>query len=653
MATEKILNTRIQLRYDSLTNWMSSTIALKAGEVAIAYLGESHTTATPDNGTHPVMFKVGPGLFKDLPWVSALAADVYSWAKQSDKVFVDNFLSMVATDGKTMSEKLNDVFATDAELSAAITALRTELTGNDGLAGLAARVKAIEDAPYVKAADIANMATDAEVEAAVLVETNRAKAEEERLAGLINAIDFIDETELAAAIKVETDRALLAEQGLGARIDAIDFIDGDELNLALNPYAKSADVAATYETIAEADKVRARVKAIEDAPYATQAYADQAEADAKKDAADKLAAARTEITAEIAQAISDSATTEGGVIAGVKADVEAAHEAADEAMEKAEEGVTKAEAAQIAAEAAQKTIDDFLTGENVSEAVDTLKEIQEELKTLGEAVELTEAFAAKADKVRKIEGVDGLVGGGDLSADRTIGLSDATKASLALADSAIQPGVLTTTLADYYTKTAADAEFMNAGEVDAKIAAAFNGDNSIKVDEAAHADVAAKASGLDDAGVAAVKAVKVDNAGHADAADDATKLGGVEAGNYLLKTEAPGYADILTKTLAGTTYEPIGAESRANAYADGLAKNYDEAGAAAAAETAAKSYADGLAVNYATAAQGATADSAVQSVAAGEGLKATREGNAVTVGFDPDVVFVFDCGNASGAPLNA
>lgn len=42
-----------------------------------------------------------------------------------------------------------------------------------------------------------------------------------------------------------------------------------------------------------------------------------------------------------------------------------------------------------------------------------------------------------------------------------------------------------------------------------------------------------------------------------------------------------------------------------------------------------------------------TADKAVQSVAVGEGLKATRDGNAVTIGFDPDVVFVFNCGSAT------
>ena len=82
MATEKIINTRIQLKYDSYENWSNSTVTLKSGEMAIAYLGPTKTTTTPDNGSHPVLFKVGPGKFNDLPWASALAADVYAWAKK-------------------------------------------------------------------------------------------------------------------------------------------------------------------------------------------------------------------------------------------------------------------------------------------------------------------------------------------------------------------------------------------------------------------------------------------------------------------------------------------------------------------------------------------------------------------------------------------
>ena len=39
-------------------------------------------------------------------------------------------------------------------------------------------------------------------------------------------------------------------------------------------------------------------------------------------------------------------------------------------------------------------------------------------------------------------------------------------------------------------------------------------------------------------------------------------------------------------------------------------------------------------------------DAKVDSIAAGNGLKATREGNAVTIDFDDDIVFVFNCGGA-------
>ena len=95
MATEKILNTRIQLKYDSYINWKTNNPTLKSGEVAIAYLALSNTATTPDNNTHPVMFKVGPGEFNSLPWASALAADVHAWAKKSEEDFTTWVKSLI------------------------------------------------------------------------------------------------------------------------------------------------------------------------------------------------------------------------------------------------------------------------------------------------------------------------------------------------------------------------------------------------------------------------------------------------------------------------------------------------------------------------------------------------------------------------------
>lgn len=95
MATTKTINTRIQLRYDTLTNWQSEATAgkgallvLNKGEMALCYVPAVIDTATQKVLTAPtVLFKVGDGTktFKDLPWGSAVAADVYGWAKEKTK----------------------------------------------------------------------------------------------------------------------------------------------------------------------------------------------------------------------------------------------------------------------------------------------------------------------------------------------------------------------------------------------------------------------------------------------------------------------------------------------------------------------------------------------------------------------------------------
>lgn len=78
---EKVLKTRIQLKYDEYANWTQNNPVLKKGEMAVTVIptGSSVEQTTPP----AVMFKVGDGTkkFSELPWASALAADVYSWAK--------------------------------------------------------------------------------------------------------------------------------------------------------------------------------------------------------------------------------------------------------------------------------------------------------------------------------------------------------------------------------------------------------------------------------------------------------------------------------------------------------------------------------------------------------------------------------------------
>lgn len=123
MATVvKNLNTRIALKYDSYENWQSHNPILLKGEIAIAELpvdgnkpgaGEPNAAgSTPAIQNAPnILIKVGDGTnhYNDLKFVSALAADVYSWAKAATKptysaseiTGLDNYISQTIQDTNT------------------------------------------------------------------------------------------------------------------------------------------------------------------------------------------------------------------------------------------------------------------------------------------------------------------------------------------------------------------------------------------------------------------------------------------------------------------------------------------------------------------------------------------------------------------------
>ena len=87
-----IIETRILLRYDTYSNWMNSNVILKIGEAAVSAFPrdrtlESLSTDRPENTPPAIGIKIGDGIhyFRELPWVQAISADVYTWAKQSNK----------------------------------------------------------------------------------------------------------------------------------------------------------------------------------------------------------------------------------------------------------------------------------------------------------------------------------------------------------------------------------------------------------------------------------------------------------------------------------------------------------------------------------------------------------------------------------------
>lgn len=348
MAEMKYLNTRVQLKYDTLAKWTEKNPTLLAGELAIVSLGNSHTTTTPDNGTHAILFKVGPGAFNSLPFASALAADVYGWAKLSEAEFVDSFLSLKATDGSTLSAKLDGVFATNQQLADAIAEVREEIT-NLSVSALETRVKTIE-------------------------ETYETKENVKKVADDLGAYK-------------ESNNAALA----GVKETADAAVTDAKLATTLEPYAKTDDVVTTE-----------KFSVFESAN--TQAIAN-AKSDAEDTAARALSAAKGELE--------DKITT--------------AQDRADDAYDMAE--------------ATKSRVNTFLDGEGVADTVDSLKEIQDELERLGDAVELEAQFAAKADKVT------GAVAGNFAGLDANGNLVDSGKKAADFAPANIDTGVHTVVLA--------------------------------------------------------------------------------------------------------------------------------------------------------------------------------------------------------------
>lgn len=89
---ENVLETKIQLRYGTYSQWMNSDVILMQGEAAICAFPtnrviEGLSNGRPENTPPAIGIKIGDGThyFSELPWVQAIAADVYNWAKASYK----------------------------------------------------------------------------------------------------------------------------------------------------------------------------------------------------------------------------------------------------------------------------------------------------------------------------------------------------------------------------------------------------------------------------------------------------------------------------------------------------------------------------------------------------------------------------------------
>lgn len=280
---EKIINTRVQLKYDTLTNWLASSVILKAGEVAIATIASTNS----NSGLTPpaIGIKVGDGnhTFADLNWIQAVAGDVPTWAKQAEgnivKGWIDEAIGTVASGAGTTTftsakliksvtqdegGKITNVTYEDITIDA-VSGLTTRLEGIDtaigtkldaNLASAAATTdnKLIDDAAaksYADAAQAAAQKTASDALSAakteILGEANYngtvkgAYAEAKKANDAIAALDVTDSgTGVVTAISQTDGKIAYTKSAIDA---VVAFSDG---------YNASSNKAATVKTVTDA-----------------------------------------------------------------------------------------------------------------------------------------------------------------------------------------------------------------------------------------------------------------------------------------------------------------------------------------------------------------------------------------------------------------
>lgn len=306
MATVvKNLNTRIALKYDSYENWTHHNPILLKGEIAIAELpasGNNSGTGEPNAaGSTPaiqnapnILIKVGDGTnhYNDLKFVSALAADVYSWAKAATKptysaseiTGLDNYISqtiqdtntqyrIVAVGGSAYSYKLQKKDIGDADYSdvAGSTISLTEIDSRlDTLEAAIGENGAVQDKinaaigalKYNDAAVANQFVTEVKeadgviaVKRAALVEADIPALSQNKVTGLVDALaSKQDNLEFAGTYNASTNK-VATESAISSAIAALDSQTAQDAASATKVVAEvtQADGVVTVKKVAVAN----------------------------------------------------------------------------------------------------------------------------------------------------------------------------------------------------------------------------------------------------------------------------------------------------------------------------------------------------------------------------------------------------------------
>lgn len=506
---EHILNTRITLKYDTYENWQKSTLVLKAGEVAICAVPSGVTVAGIAKPP-AVLQKIGDGVhvFKDLPWLQAVASDVHTWAKEASKP----------------TYAANEITGLDTYIAGQIQDTDTQYTivkgDNDYTYKLMSRAKGAENySTEVATLSIPNPSADINALKALVGDTAVATQISEAIAAL-KLSDTYEQKGAAVAVKT----ALLG------------------------------DAAEAYNTLGK----------LEDAVIAAQASADEKTTMAAVEAKDY--ATKTEAQGYATAVVgTDADTADKGTVKGAKAYAKDLNDATNTRVEALETAIGEggSVSSQIDAKIAELDVAEVAVG--TGEIIEKISQTDGKISVSKRALVAGDIPTIEQSQVNGLAGAlaakqDTLAfqsGNYDKETNKVITKSDLDTAIAGLTGVTHFKGVVENLPAsaengDIYIKTdgtehiyvkpdaMTEGRFEELGDQNTHIKHGTVVDSDI----AANAAIAqSKIAGLTDALAAKANTVDLGTM----AAETAT--------NYIKKTEASGYDDILTTAVAGTTYE--------------------------------------------------------------------------------------------------
>ena len=325
----KNFNARFCQKIDTFENWVKNDPVLMSGELAIVNVPTAQDAISQ---VPAVLMKVGDGSkkFSELPWSSALAADVFPWAKAQNKpsytaqeiTGLEDFISgqiqdtdtqyqivAAGTDGIQLQSKPKtggDWQNVGEAVKITYTLVEGEENGTIKFNGVPVKVHGLGSAAFVdtSAFDLAGSkdaaiaeakkaGTDAQAAVDVLAGADKGKsartiANEELAAQLIP--EGAQETmntlaEIAAWIQAHPDDAAAMNRkiqavetqltGIGAESGAVKaYVDAAIAALKIGDYAKAADLAEAVGRIAA---MEAKVPAWDAAETNAKAYTDTLE----------------------------------------------------------------------------------------------------------------------------------------------------------------------------------------------------------------------------------------------------------------------------------------------------------------------------------------------------------------------------------------